>query len=582
MGKIVMKNFKIIILMVIAITLINSAGYASNIPVSDEYDLKLAFNYAFSSNIDTLILTTNGGTYTTQDTVPLVVSRPLTIVTADDVVDKPVIAHLDTSLIEQIIICDDFTVDGVIFEGGADLCHGYKYCMRFRHTPPNHPGGQIFAKTGANITLKNCEFRNYIQDKVMNYVSAYDGYEVGEGHVIKFEAPEAGEPTIQGGTLKFENCKFENIGDEAIRAAAIEKYPSGTEVDRVMDSLIVRNCTFKNVWAECVRIYADDEPKENMQTVDCYLLMDHLTIDNCAPRVVFAKDNANSFFTNSIITNAKKARFYRSDRNDAVVNLQRDGSRIFNVDTFNVAHAIDDFERGDDLHVFELVQDDIGEDTLSIYGFDPMYESADNFDYTLKQNSPAYMGAADGSALGDLTWATNSSDRNKFNLSIEGEGGYELLSPDYFAPTYAADESVTLKAVEKGDTWKFVQWSGDVSGTDQEITFTMDSPKNVVLEFSDEVAIDDTALPYEYSLQQNYPNPFNPATTIAFSIKNAGLVQLSVYNMLGQEVATLINKDYSAGKYTINFDASHLSSGVYFYKLHAGDFAYVRKMILIK
>jgi photosystem II stability/assembly factor-like uncharacterized protein len=89
-------------------------------------------------------------------------------------------------------------------------------------------------------------------------------------------------------------------------------------------------------------------------------------------------------------------------------------------------------------------------------------------------------------------------------------------------------------------------------------------------------------LPVEYSLYQNYPNPFNPSTTISFSIAKSGLTKLSVFNYLGQEIAVLKNETMQAGRYEFLFDASNIASGVYYYKLTAGDFTDTKKMILVK
>jgi hypothetical protein len=86
----------------------------------------------------------------------------------------------------------------------------------------------------------------------------------------------------------------------------------------------------------------------------------------------------------------------------------------------------------------------------------------------------------------------------------------------------------------------------------------------------------------DFTLHQNYPNPFNPATKISFTIPLAGNVELKVYDILGKEVALLADNFYTAGKYTIEFDASFLSSGVYFYRLKSGDLVQNRKMILLK
>lgn len=86
----------------------------------------------------------------------------------------------------------------------------------------------------------------------------------------------------------------------------------------------------------------------------------------------------------------------------------------------------------------------------------------------------------------------------------------------------------------------------------------------------------------DYRLSQNYPNPFNPSTSISFDVKNKGMVTLKVYDILGNEMATLVNEDLNTGSYNINFDASSYTSGVYFYELQSGSFRDVKKMLLVK
>ncbi|NNG27996.1 MAG: T9SS type A sorting domain-containing protein [Ignavibacteriaceae bacterium] len=88
--------------------------------------------------------------------------------------------------------------------------------------------------------------------------------------------------------------------------------------------------------------------------------------------------------------------------------------------------------------------------------------------------------------------------------------------------------------------------------------------------------------PNNYALSQNFPNPFNPATTINYQIPERSFVTLKAYDVLGNEVATLINDEKPAGSYEVSFDASSLPSGVYFYKLHAGSFTETKKMILLR
>ena len=89
-------------------------------------------------------------------------------------------------------------------------------------------------------------------------------------------------------------------------------------------------------------------------------------------------------------------------------------------------------------------------------------------------------------------------------------------------------------------------------------------------------------LPEIYALAQNYPNPFNPSTTIHYQIPNAGHVMLKVYDMLGREVATLVNQEQEQGRYSAAFDASRLASGVYITRLTAGDYTKTLKMVLMK
>ena len=89
-------------------------------------------------------------------------------------------------------------------------------------------------------------------------------------------------------------------------------------------------------------------------------------------------------------------------------------------------------------------------------------------------------------------------------------------------------------------------------------------------------------LPEEYKLAQNYPNPFNPTTTIAFSLKQPGKTVLEIYNILGQKVATLVNEQLTAGAHQYNWNAAGQASGIYFYRLMAGNFVETKKMMLLK
>ena len=100
-------------------------------------------------------------------------------------------------------------------------------------------------------------------------------------------------------------------------------------------------------------------------------------------------------------------------------------------------------------------------------------------------------------------------------------------------------------------------------------------------EYSDEVLADNPA-PVDYTLQQNYPNPFNPVTTISYSLPVKSEVELIIFNALGEGVMQLTNEEKEAGRYSVEFNATELSSGIYFYRLQAGKFVETKKMVLLR
>jgi hypothetical protein len=97
------------------------------------------------------------------------------------------------------------------------------------------------------------------------------------------------------------------------------------------------------------------------------------------------------------------------------------------------------------------------------------------------------------------------------------------------------------------------------------------------------VSVDkDDQIPDKFNLSQNYPNPFNPTTSIRYSVAQSGLVKLVVYDILGRQVKTLVNEIKNAGTYDVPFDASALTSGVYFYRIAIGNFIQTKRMVLVK
>jgi hypothetical protein len=105
---------------------------------------------------------------------------------------------------------------------------------------------------------------------------------------------------------------------------------------------------------------------------------------------------------------------------------------------------------------------------------------------------------------------------------------------------------------------------------------------NIIITFSTTDVLNESILPGDFRLYPNYPNPFNPSTTISFFLPQADNVELRIMNILGETIAVLINDNLTAGNYEVQFDASNLSSGIYFYTLRAGNFVQTNKMVLLK
>ena len=174
--------------------------------------------------------------------------------------------------------------------------------------------------------------------------------------------------------------------------------------------------------------------------------------------------------------------------------------------------------------------------------------------------------AANGNVT--LNWSTATETNNQgFEIERKSNDSWEKIG---FVP--GSGTTTELRAYSYIDENIY---SGNFSYRLKQIDF------NGQYEYSDIVEIE-VGTPSEYSLEQNYPNPFNPVTTISYSIKENGLVTLKVFDILGKEIATLVNEDQIAGSYSLEFDASTYASGIYFYSLNSGEYISTKKMILLK
>jgi hypothetical protein len=214
--------------------------------------------------------------------------------------------------------------------------------------------------------------------------------------------------------------------------------------------------------------------------------------------------------------------------------------------------------------VFELV--DIQGDTAMKYG---------NLNYQgIELGSSQNLTAAGMQYLHLDFWNANSTDFGVF-----------LISPG------PVEAEVVLVPPGASETWVSVDIPlTDFAGVDLADVYQMKFDGNGTIYvdniyFSTMVAdVKEVhgSIPSNYDLGQNYPNPFNPTTSIRFSLPEPNQVMLKVYNMLGQEVATLLNEYMNAGTFELSFDASELPSGTYVYSISAGDYKSFKKMVLIK
>lgn len=168
-----------------------------------------------------------------------------------------------------------------------------------------------------------------------------------------------------------------------------------------------------------------------------------------------------------------------------------------------------------------------------------------------------------------LSWSTATETNNKgFEVQRKSEGEWRTLSFIEGNKSTAAQSNYSYRDANlKSGTYSYRLKQVDYDGS-----FSY-------LELSSDVTV---GLPDEFALSQNYPNPFNPSTTIEYSIKRGGEVTLRVYDVLGNEVATLVNEVQEPGYYTINFNAASLSSGVYIYTLESGEYNAMKKLLLLK
>ncbi|RPH96682.1 T9SS C-terminal target domain-containing protein [candidate division KSB1 bacterium] len=168
-----------------------------------------------------------------------------------------------------------------------------------------------------------------------------------------------------------------------------------------------------------------------------------------------------------------------------------------------------------------------------------------------------------------LNWTTRS-ERNNDHFNILRDGAFVHETASLGNTEVGHDYSWTDENAVSGVSYTYTLVAVDVNGTSRELA-TASASFNA-----------GTSMPNEYMLGENYPNPFNPSTTFAYSLKEAGLVTINVYDVSGRVVANLVNENLPAGQYNFSYNAADLPSGVYYYQMKVNGFTATQKMVLMK
>lgn len=192
--------------------------------------------------------------------------------------------------------------------------------------------------------------------------------------------------------------------------------------------------------------------------------------------------------------------------------------------------------------------------------------------YPANEDSPFFDGYFMYSTDGGDTW----SDVEKFTPDGPPLTDWRHISMPHVLPVNPLDEDViTVHITAQGDTIAGTQVQG--GGIDGTTAFLYHFTTDIMI-----VSNNDEIIVNNFNLEQNYPNPFNPSTTINYTLGERSAVKLKVYDVLGNEVANLVNTTQEAGKHSINFDGANLASGLYIYTLNTGNFTSSKKMMLLK
>ncbi len=234
--------------------------------------------------------------------------------------------------------------------------------------------------------------------------------------------------------------------------------------------------------------------------------------------------------------------------------------------------------------MFKFVQD-----TTNIKTDDDMTEKIATENIYLKPSSSLQLTTSYYVIDSDNTKKLVNGDEIKFSVELVDANSKEVKTSfdeakydSKSSPEKKSSYTLNLKNIKEGNY--FLRISTKTSGGSEFYFCDVQDEESSNLKKGEQIELEFNyyKIPTGYSLGDNYPNPFNPSTIIKYQLQKDGFVSLKVYDMLGREVANLVNEIKKAGSYEVNFDAHNLASGVYVYTIHANDFMQSKKMMFLK
>ena len=462
----------------------------------------------------------------------------------------------------------------------------YLYPQGFGPTP-TRPPGNMFILNGANLEMKNiCVAGFYepdpdgvdgVQGGLINTTGAGSSI-ILDGMIlsnINGQHVRTGQNSVK---VKVTNCIFANMG-----ALTTSNLGAGKGIDlreKICDTLIVVNNTFVNYQDRAIRHYNFSNPTAGTGEIK-YGTIDHNTFINgmgfhgllSLGNLGYSMKITNNLFVDAFAlgedsTDATRAAEW-ANTGEYYSNGNNRITWIFSApnDSTNWTISNNYYTIGSEGQTW------LDDNHFGNGPFGPASQLSWHINSRLGADSVNAFTKEDGLMLNEtpnlmtnmMTWYENPAGANRTKETTNFDRylyDYDRRLIQYYRDTLDAAYPNTAAAYTgstEGHPVGDLNWFPQFLGVEQ---------------------IDN--LPSSFELFQNYPNPFNPTTNIKFKLEKSGLVTLNVYNVLGQKVVNLVNEELNFGTHQVSFDASSLSSGVYFYKLESGKQTNVKKMMLLK